>query len=75
MQFQNSTDNDDTPPDPGNLRDSIDEAVIVHTDHTAIDGGGHVLPEDIERHKADRVYRDLQASIDEGNQPERGVQL
>ena len=62
-------------PDPGNLRDQIDETVHVHSDHCAIDGSDHTTPEDIERYEADRVFRDQQAAIDEDAQPESEVQL
>ncbi len=59
--------------DPGNLRDAIDATVHVHADHRAIDGGDHVLPEDLERFEADQRHADQQAAIDENNQPESEV--
>lgn len=44
-------------PDPGDLVDRIDEEELarLHTDHVALDGEPHVLPEDLERHAAEKI--------------------
>ncbi|MCE9560427.1 MAG: hypothetical protein K8U57_00070 [Planctomycetes bacterium] len=52
---------DPPPTDPGNLREVVDASMLplIHTDHTAIDGDVHILPEDIERYGADQIVAAL----------------
>jgi len=60
-----------SPPDPGNLRDLLDEGIALRVDHVALDGGPHATIEDIERLEADQMSRDLIAVEDESEKEVR----